>query len=68
MYKRTPIPVIGGIAECIEGDSWATKGNFYLIDDYGEGGFPSIIGDDGERCGVHAYFSNRKYYYYVSVS
>ena len=61
-YKRTNTPVNGGIAECIKSGGWSTKGRFYLIDDYifGVGdGSTSIIGDDGEPCGVHSNFANR---------
>lgn len=66
IYKRTDTPTIGGIAESIVDDEWSTKGRFYLINDFisGDGNDTSIIGDDGEPCGVHKDFSNRYFIYY----
>lgn len=73
IYKKTDMPVIGGIAKCIKEEYHSTKyltmGKYYRIGNYiyeneTDDSTPSLMGDDGEPCGLHANFANKKFTYY----
>jgi hypothetical protein len=66
-YKRTDSPMVGGIAQSLKTNRYLTKDKYYVIDDYiwKDGESPSIIGDDGEPCGLHKCFTPTDFLYFL---